>query len=337
MKIVELIAGTGKSKILIGEKVRNISKYIPENTIIIIDKNVNKFFGKYFEKYSVIVIEPGEQSKSIRTIEKICKQLLEYKADRSTFLLGIGGGVVTDITGFVASTFKRGLRFGYVSTTLLGQVDASIGGKNGINFGGLKNIIGTINQPEFIISDISTLKSLPKNEIINGLAEIIKTALIADKKLIDKIEENYQSIINLEANILQEIILSIAKIKTDIVQKDEKENGLRRILNFGHTFGHAIELTNGISHGEAISIGMLKALKMSVDILKLDFNIYNRVKNLLEKISLPVSVYYDIDKLENAIFSDKKVFTDKIKFVLLKDIGKPQIQDITLDELREYL
>ncbi len=337
MNFVELLTDSGKSKMIIGESIGNFSEYIPANTIVITDTNVNKIYGKIFQKYSIIELEAGENSKSYDNIEAICKKLIALKAQKDTFLLGVGGGVVSDITGFVASIFKRGVRFGFISTTLLGQVDASIGGKNGINFDGLKNIIGTINQPEFILSDTSTLKSLPKNEIKNGLAEIIKTALIADRKFFDMIEQNYQSIINLEKDILQEIIFSVAKLKSDIVQKDEKESGLRRVLNFGHTFGHAIELTNGFSHGEAISVGMLKSLEMSVDILKLDINIFNRVKKLLEKIGLPIFTNYDIDKLENTILSDKKIISDKIKFVLLEDIGKPKIKDITLVELRKYL
>ena len=337
MKVIELNTGSGTSKILVGEYIGNISKYVPENTIVITDKNVNRIYGRKFRKYPVISIEAGEKSKGFETIYDICNELLKLKADRSTFLLGIGGGVVTDITSFVASIYKRGLRFAYVSTTLLGQVDASIGGKNGINLGDYKNIIGTINQPEFIISDIETLKSLPKKEMKNGMAELIKTAIIADKRLFYFIEENYSSILSYDTKILEKVVLASAKIKTNIVQKDEKENNLRRILNFGHTFGHAIESSTGLSHGKAISIGMIKALKISVDMVNLNNDIINRVIALLKKIKLPVSVKYDRAEIESAIFADKKKIKDKIKFVLLRDIGIPVIADMSFLELRGYI
>ena len=337
MRVIELNTGGGESRIFIGESIKNISKYIPENTIVITDKNVDKLYGKYFEKYPVIEIEQGESSKSFRTIEKICKELIKFNADRSTFLLGVGGGVVTDITGFVASIFKRDLRFGYVSTTLLGQVDASIGGKNGINFEGFKNVIGTLRQPEFIISDFTTLNTLPKREIINGMAELIKTSLIADKQLFNLIEEKYFQVLNLDDEILEDLIFTSAKIKINIVQKDEKENGVRRTLNFGHTLGHAIESTTDLSHGKAIGIGMLKALQISVDKVNLKNHIVSKVETLLKNCGLPISVKYDIAKVEKAIIADKKKYNDKIKFVLLEDIGKPVIKDIPLKELKEYL
>ena len=224
-----------------------------------------------------------------------------------------------------------------MSTTLLGQIDASIGGKNGINFGGLKNLIGTINQPEFIISDLSTLNTLPQREIINGMAELIKTSLIADKNLFEFIESNYDNILTLKSGLLDEIVYTASKIKADIVQQDEKEKNIRRILNFGHTFGHAIEATTSLSHGESVSLGMLKSLQISVDKFGLNKSILTRVRKLLNNSNLPVDSEYDNKKLYEALLGDKKIYTNKIKFVFLKDIAEPIIQDIEIQELREYI
>ncbi|MFC2130930.1 3-dehydroquinate synthase [Bacteroidota bacterium] len=333
MKTIELNTGAKTSRIHIGESIDKLSNYLPDNSIIITDTNVFKLYGKRFPDIPVVIIEPGEQSKSFSTIENISTELLNLNADRNTFLIGFGGGVVTDITGFVASIYNRGLQFGYVSTTLLGQVDASIGGKTGINLERYKNIIGTINQPEFIISDISTLKSLPKNELLNGTAELIKTALIGDRELYDNIETNYKNILNLDSDTLKFTIFHAAKIKAGIVQKDENELSIRRLLNFGHTFGHAIESVSGVSHGEAVSIGMIIALEISKIKLGLDSPLIDRIKTLLSNIGLPVEININKEKVLAALIKDKKRYGESVKFVLLKDISEPIIKDIEIKEL----
>lgn len=337
MREIELNIGGEVSKIMIGESIENISNFTPANCIVITDKNVNSFYGNYFNKYPIIEIEPGEGSKCLRTVENICRELIELKADRDTFILGIGGGVVTDITGFVASIFKRGLKFGYISTTLLGQVDASIGGKNGINFNGLKNMLGTINQPEFIVSDLNLLKTLPESELRNGLAEIIKTALINDNDFFEFIKTNYKKAICLDIEILEEMVFRSVRIKGNIVHEDERENNIRRLLNFGHTFGHAIESVSKLSHGESIAIGMIKALEISFGEFNLNMDVLDSVRKLLVEIGLPVEREYDKGKVLDAIINDKKMFNNTMKFVLLRDIGKAEILEIEIDEIRRYL
>jgi len=337
LREIELNIGGKVSKILIGESIENISKYVPENCIVITDKNVSSIYGKSFNKYPVIEIEPGEESKCYATIENIFRKLIELKADRDAFIVGIGGGVVTDISGFVASIFKRGLKFGYIATTLLGQVDASIGGKNGINFYGVKNMLGTINQPEFILSDLNLLRSLPEKEVRNGLAEIVKTALILDYNFFDFIKVNFEKVISLDKDVLEEIVFRTAAIKSEVGRKDERENGIRRLLNFGHTIGHALESVLGLSHGEAISIGMIKAIEISIGKLNLNREVLETVRKLLVRIGLPVERKFDSGKVFEAMVNDKKRFDNKIKFVLLKDIGKAEIVEIGIDELRRYL
>lgn len=333
MKTIELNTKNKICKIFFGESINNLENYIPDNSIIITDKNVFDIYGNRFPDIPVIIIEPGEQSKSFSTVEYISSELLKHDAGRDTFLVGIGGGVVTDITGFMASIYNRGLQFGYVSTTLLGQIDASIGGKTGINLERYKNIIGTINQPEFIISDISILKSLPKNELINGITELIKTALIGDRELFDYIEKNYKKILDFDLDTLKFTIFHAAKIKAGIVQKDENESGVRRLLNFGHTFGHAIESVSGISHGEAVSIGMVVALKISKKKLGLDSSLIDRIKTLLLNIGLPAEININKENVLAALIKDKKRYGENVKFVLLEDISEPIMEDIEIKEL----
>jgi 3-dehydroquinate synthase len=335
MKIIELNTTSCISKILISESLSNLKNYIPEGSIIITDENVYKIYQNYFPSDFVIVIEAGEKSKNLQTIDYICQKLLNINADRNTYLVGIGGGVITDITGFTASIYNRGLKFGFVPTTLLAQVDASIGGKNGINFRGYKNIIGTVTQPEFILSDITTLSTLPQNEIANGIAELVKTALIADEKLFEEIENGLINILNLDKHPLENIVYKAAKIKARIVEKDEKEQGLRRILNFGHTFGHAIETVHGLSHGQAISHGMIIALKLSSIFEGLNNNILEQTYEIFTRAGLLNDTELDKKKIMDKIKKDKKKYADKIKFVLLKYIENPVICDLDLLELEK--
>ena len=336
MKTIQTKCKNVNPLILIGESLRNINNYISEDrTIIVTDSNIIKYYNNLLPSCRIIELKPGERTKNLKTINFIIKKFIEYNVDRSYFILGIGGGVVCDITGFAASIYKRGVHFGFVATTLLAQADASIGGKNGVNFSSYKNIIGTINQPDFIISDIDMLKTLPKNEITNGFAEIIKHSLIADEELFNMLEREYKN--RYKHEFLEEVIYKSALIKTGIVEKDEYENDLRRILNFGHTFGHAIESGKKISHGRAISIGMAKALDISVFRNSICRNLSDRIKNLLKIYNLPTSVETDERQLIDAIIKDKKKYSDKIKFILLEGIGKPIIEEISIDELIIYI
>jgi 3-dehydroquinate synthase len=253
---------------------------------------------------------------------------VELEADRSTFIIGIGGGIVCDIAGFVASTYLRGVRFGFVSTTLLSQVDASVGGKNGVNFEGYKNMIGVFNQPEFVICDLNLLNTLPEREILCGMAEIVKHAVIGDTDLFAYLEEHYQEALALDIGVIKKLVYDSA-----IVNKDEKEKGERRKLNFGHTFGHAIEKTTGVPHGEAVSAGMVMASALSVKRGRLPAQDAERIKKLLQKLKLPTRLQADRKTVLDALQKDKKRKGDSIYFVLLNSIGNPFVDQISIKKL----
>ena len=338
MKTLEIHGSANKSTIRVGEKLQNLGNYIPgENVVIITDVNVKRFYQNNFPPHPVITIQTGEKIKNLDTVRNIYGKLLELGVDRSTFIIGIGGGIVCDITGFVASTFLRGMKFGFVSTTLLSQVDASVGGKNGVNFKGYKNMVGVFNQPEFVICDLNLLSTLPEKEVLCGLAEIVKHAAIGDADLFQYLEENYQKASALDAAVIERLVYDSVVIKSAIVSQDEKEKGERRKLNFGHTFGHAIEKTTGVRHGEAVSAGMVMASKLSVKKGHLQAKDAQRIKNLLRDLKLPISLQADRKTVLDALRKDKKRQGDLINFVLLEGIGKPFVDKISINELDNVL
>ncbi len=338
MKTLEIHGSTNSSTIRVGEKLQNLSNYIPaENVIIITDVNVKRFYHNNFPPYPVITIQTGEKIKNLDTVRNIYGKLVEFGVDRSTVIIGIGGGIVCDITGFVASTFLRGVKFGFVSTTLLSQVDASVGGKNGVNFQGYKNMVGVFNQPEFVICDLNLLNTLPEKEVLCGLAEIVKHAAIGDADLFKYLEEHYQKALALDAVVIEKLVYDSVVIKSAIVNKDEKEKGERRKLNFGHTFGHAIEKTTGVRHGEAVSAGMVMASELSVKRGHLQLKDAERIKDLLGDLKLPTHLPADRKTVFDALQKDKKRQGDRIYFVLLEDIGKPFVDQISIKELEDIL
>jgi 3-dehydroquinate synthase len=338
MKVVSVKSRNAESMIMIGEKLVNLERHIPVQTpIIITDTGVAGCWGEHFPPAEVITIETGEKIKSLDTVIYIYQRLLDIEADRSSFIVGIGGGIVCDITGFVASTYMRGLRFGFVSTTLLSQVDASVGGKNGVNFGGYKNIVGVFNQPEFVICDTNLLTSLPREELLSGFAEIIKHAAIADRDLFSYLEGNHAQAMALDPEVIEKLVCDSVAIKSSIVNRDEKEKGERRKLNFGHTFGHAIEKIAGIRHGEAVSIGMVLASEFGVQRRRLAAEDAARIAELLKKFGLPVRLHVglrlDGQKVLEAIRRDKKREGSRIFFVLLSEIGRAHVEKIAIEEL----
>ena len=281
----KLIYNTGKgpSEIYIDFPLHRVNEIIrPEETVIITDTNVHKIYGEHFPKCPVIVLPPGEKEKSFSTIEFIMERLLQLEVDRSHFLLGIGGGVVCDIAGFVASIYMRGIQFGFVSTSLLSQIDASTGGKNGVNVGGFKNIAGNFTQPRFVLCDPELLKTLPDEEYLSGLGELVKYGLIKDKELFELLENNIDLLKKRDVSFLTSVIETSVKIKIEVVEKDERENGERRLLNFGHTVGHAIELHTGMKHGIAVAHGMQIASNLSVGERLLSDSENKRIKIFLK-------------------------------------------------------
>lgn len=327
------------SEILINDFKKSIEELLPKNKKIIVltDINVNKLYGSSFKDFPIIEIGIGETIKTFETVEYITERLIELEADRHSFLLGVGGGIVCDITGFVASIFMRGIKFGFVSTTLLSQVDASIGGKNGVNFSNYKNIIGNFNQPEFVICDTNMLKTLPSKEIKCGMGEIIKHALIADAKMFDFLNSENKKILALDNEILPDLILENIKIKAKIVEKDEKEQAERKKLNFGHTLAHAIEKHSDISHGEAVAIGIVFAAKISLAKGYISDKDFELITDTISKFDLPTKLKTEKYKILDAFKKDKKRKGDKISFILLEKIGKAKIEDLSLKELEKYL
>lgn len=313
-----------------------MKKLLPQkNVAIISDDNVYRIYGDRFPDFPVISVTPGEISKRLEVIGNLAEKLLDLGIDRTGFVLGIGGGVVCDVTGFLGSIYMRGIRFGFVSSSLLSQVDASTGGKNGVNLGSVKNVLGIFRQPEFVICDPSLLLTLPEDEYLSGLGELIKTGLLLDAALVNDIEQNYDGIIKRDNNLLTNLIARSVDNKASVVRADEKEAGLRRILNFGHTFGHVIETLAGLKHGFAVAAGMMIASNISVENNLLTKSELERIHNLLLKYNLLQDYKVSVDKFEKYINLDKKKAGDEIYFVMLKKIGEAEIKKFSVKQLVE--
>jgi len=337
METIVIEGQSGNSTIIVGERIEEVARYLPKKTLFIItDKNVEKHYAALFPKAPSFSVKPGEPSKQLGYIESIYRWLLENNADRNSFILGIGGGVVCDIAGFVASTYMRGVEFGFVSTTLLSQVDASVGGKNGVDLDGYKNIIGTFNQPRFVICDTRLLKTLPHEELVNGFAEMVKHALISDIKLFEQLENDYSNLLHLNQPVISRHVTESIKVKASIVTADERESGIRKLLNFGHTWGHAVETLTGISHGKAVSIGMEFACRLSMEKGLISNREYLRVINLLQSFGLPACMNIEPSKVFNALVKDKKRNANSIDFILIRGIGVPKIETMALEELKKF-
>jgi 3-dehydroquinate synthase len=304
-----------------------------KNSIFITDENIFNFHQKRFKDRNVIILKPGEENKIQATADSIIEQLIAMEADRKTTLIGVGGGVVTDITGYVASTYMRGINFGFIPTTLLSMVDASIGGKNGIDVGVYKNLVGTIRQPSFILHDLIFLNTLPQSEWINGFAEIIKHACIKDVAMFRELETNSLKKYQDRKKSACELIQRNAILKTKVVQQDEFEKGDRKLLNFGHTLGHALETQYELSHGQAISIGMTYASIISEKMI--GFKEAGRVARLLLQYDLSIFIEFDKQKVFNVLKMDKKRERKEINYVLLEKIGKGVIKTIPLNHLEK--
>jgi 3-dehydroquinate synthase len=306
-----------------------------DHTVIITDENIFKYQQKKFRGWKTIVIKAGEKFKVQATVDAIIEQLIRFETDRKSFLVGVGGGVITDITGYVASIYMRGIRFGFVPSSVLAMVDASIGGKNGIDVGVYKNLVGMIRQPEFLLYDLSLLKSLPEEEWINGFAEIIKHACIKDAALFRELEKNKLSFYRKNKPALSRLIRRNVMIKSAVVQKDEFEHGDRRLLNFGHTLGHAIENIYELSHGRAISVGMAAACLISEAFT--DFRDTARVTKVLHRYGLPALQEFNTKRVFEVLKMDKKKERQAVHYVLLKKIGQATIQSIPVDQLEKLM
>jgi 3-dehydroquinate synthase len=328
----------GTSTILVGENFDRLAVHIPlSQSVLITDPNLWRIYGERFPPCEVIRIGTGEANKTLATVAAIFERLVAIEAQRSTFIVGIGGGIVCDIAGFVAATYLRGVACALVPTSLLAQVDASVGGKNGVNFGGYKNMVGTFRQPAFVLCDPQMLRSLPERELASGFAEIVKHAAIADAALFAYLESRWPAALALDPEVIIHLVARCVAIKAGVVRRDEREQGERRKLNFGHTFGHALEKTTGAPHGEAVAVGMLIAAALSVDRGLLQPAAYQRLRALLTRLRLPTRLDFDREAVLEALGKDKKRTGDSVHFVLLTDIGRSLVTEIPLTELRAAL
>jgi len=300
---------------------------------IITDSKVKKLYADAFCRYlkknnieaEVFSFPFGERSKNLNTIEQLTEKMLNKNFTRKDAIIALGGGVTGDIAGFLASIYMRGIPYIQIPSTLLAMVDSSVGGKTGVNLKSGKNLIGTFNQPAAVFIDISYLKTLAEKQIKNGLAEIIKYGVIKDKKLFNFIEQNLEKIIRLEETAIRKVIKRSIEIKAKIVEEDEKEKGKRMILNYGHTYGHAIEKSSNykLLHGFAISIGMVIANKIAIEKVGLKKEEAERIKNLIKKAGLPIVTIQKPSKKD--ILNDKKNFGNYINLILPTKIGEVKI------------
>jgi len=347
MNLIKLNVKTGNQKypIFIGNNILNKFRLIlKENLInfnqclVIADKNVPKKLIKKLlnslsnKKIFLHYFNSSEKNKNLKSTNSILSILLKKNFNRNDCVISIGGGITGDVSGFAASVFKRGLKFINIPTTLLSQVDSSIGGKTGVNSKYGKNLIGTFYQPSLVISDTIFLKSLPKREIICGYGEILKHAIISDRKFFSFLDINGSQILNLKSPLIEKTIFKSCSIKKVVVETDEKEMGIRKILNFGHTFAHAYEATLGYSkklnHGEAVILGIKSAAKFSLLNNILNIKEFNLIENHLNKLGLPnnINKFFSIrhlNKILSFMKKDKKNNTNKVNLVLLKKIGAP--------------
>lgn len=304
--------------------------------IILTDENVYENHRAQLDLYPVIRILPGEENKTPATAGQVIEQLITMGAGRDAMLVGVGGGVVTDIAGYVAAVYMRGISFGFVPTSILAMTDAAIGGKNGVDVGVYKNMVGTIRQPDFIFYDYSFLKTLPVSEWVNGFAEVIKHACIKDAVLFSMLERytlhEYQS----DPTLVAELIERNVDIKASVVSADEFETDDRKLLNFGHTIGHAIENLHHIPHGHAVSIGMVAACNLSEQLGHLHFEEAARIVRLLARYHLPVDVDTDHARVFEVLKMDKKRKDDAMQFILLNKIGSASVVSIPLTELEKH-
>jgi 3-dehydroquinate synthase len=334
MRHMTLTGSKDTCKIMLGESLGSLGDFCDkEKTVVIADSTVWRLYGKQFSEYKTIKVNANERYKTLETVNIIYENFSSYELDRSSFIVAIGGGIVCDIAGFVASTYLRGLPFAFVPTTLLAQVDASVGGKNGVNFKGYKNLIGVFNQPQFVLCDFELLKTLPEEERRNGYAEVIKQALIGDASLFSYLETGYEKALALDNDAIEKVVHDSLSVKVRIVEEDETEQGERRKLNLGHTFGHALEKTTGLRHGEAISIGMVVAARLSHARGMLGKEDLERITAVLGNFGLPLTIRMDKEAVLDALRKDKKRADREINFVLLEAIGNARVVPIQIEDL----
>jgi 3-dehydroquinate synthase len=329
------------SRVVVGDALKSLAGLLPpassgRRVVVITDPNLLAIHGEQIRSHSadVIVIPTGEEHKTLATIESIHRRLIDMGADRRTYIVGWGGGIVTDVAGFAASTYLRGVEFGFVATSLLAQVDASVGGKNGVNVGGFKNMAGLFNQPDFVLCDTGALATLPPREFRAGLAEMIKAGIIGDPALFEIMETHSPEALLVKPELLGRAILAAIRVKADIVEADETEKEERRRLNLGHTIAHAVEkLTREFNHGEAVGIGLATIAEVSRRLGLLDASVCDRIVKAVERAGLPTRSGLEAQKIATALTRDKKVEDGALWLVVVRSIGDVALRRTAFDEL----
>ena len=323
-----------QSGIYIGPVKDILPGVLPEGRVVVVsDSSIDRLYHPMLEKYDSVLIGLGESIKTLQTVETIYRRFIELGVDRSTFVLAVGGGIVTDVAGFAASTYMRGLKFGFVSTTLLGQVDASVGGKNGVNVDGYKNMAGTFTQPQFVICDPGMLRTLPDREFRAGLAEVVKAAIIADADLFERIENTTFEALRADTDLLTDAVSAAIRVKADIVERDERESGDRRKLNLGHTLAHAIEkCSNRMNHGEAVAVGtaLIAGAAVKLGVLKAEDR--DRIVAVLTKLGFGLTPPVEVRRLLKEGVKDKKNEDGMLRIVLPVGIGDCEVRPMTPGE-----
>ena len=343
----DILIGSG----LLGEKAGRLIGELGCKVLVVSNRRVYSLYGgrladgleKAGVKWSHTLLPDGEKNKTMKSVGALHDALVDGKYDRDSLVIALGGGVIGDVAGFAAATYMRGVRFAQVPTTLLAQVDSSVGGKTGVNHPKGKNLIGAFHQPSLVIADVDTLATLPKKEVLGGVAEVIKYGLIADSKFFGWLEKNMEALVNLDPGVTAKAVGVSCRIKARVVESDERETGLRAMLNFGHTVGHAVEAVTGYTryiHGHAVAIGMAAEAELSAIKGALSGKGRDAAIGLIRKAGLPVTLPDDISSQEliSAMGMDKKAKSGSIRFILLHGVGDCRIHaDVTRGQIAEAL
>lgn len=324
------------SRVVVGSAESLLAQMLPNKRVIVVsDTNIDRHYHSLIEPYDHVLIGLGETSKTLRTLDVIYRRFIELGVDRSCFVLAVGGGIVTDVAGFAASTYMRGVEFGFISTSLLGQVDASVGGKNGVNVDGYKNMVGTFTQPRFVVCDVNLLRTLSAREFRTGLAEIIKAGVIGDATLFEMLEQADFSCLQRDTERLREIVYRAVKVKADIVERDERESGDRRLLNLGHTLAHAIEKSSSkFNHGEAVAVGLAMIADVAAKQGLLAVEDKERILNLLQRAGFALEPPVEVRTLLKAVKRDKKAEGNDIYIVFPRAIGHCEVVRMPVEEFK---
>lgn len=323
-----------QSEIYIGATDDILSGVLPGGRVVVVsDATIDRLYHPLLAPYDTVLIGTGESMKTFQTVETIWRRFIELGVDRSTFVLAVGGGIVTDVAGFAAATFMRGLSFGFVSTTLLGQVDASVGGKNGVNVDGYKNMAGTFTQPRFVVCDPGMLRTLSDREFRAGLAEVVKAAIIADAGLFARLEGATFQQLRTDTDLLTDVVSAAIRVKADIVERDERESGERRKLNLGHTLAHAIEkCSNRMNHGEAVAVGTALVADVAVKLGALQAADRDRIADVLRRLGFDLTPPVDVKRLLKEVGKDKKNEQGVLRVVLPVRIGECEVRPMSPEE-----